>query len=53
MVAVTIVGNISREATTPSGNIFADAMRGDTDTVRCRDGDDRGAARPDRGVARQ
>jgi hypothetical protein len=27
MVAVTIAGNISREATTPSGNIFADAMR--------------------------
>jgi hypothetical protein len=27
MLAVTIAGNISREATTPSGNIFADAMR--------------------------
>jgi hypothetical protein len=27
MVAVTIVGNISREATAPSSNIFADAMR--------------------------
>ena len=28
MVPVAVAGNISREATTPSGNIFAEATRG-------------------------
>ena len=28
MVAGAIAGNISAEATTPTGNIFAEAMRG-------------------------
>jgi hypothetical protein len=28
MVTVAVLGNTSREATTPSGNIFAEAMRG-------------------------
>jgi hypothetical protein len=28
MVAAAIAGNISAEATTPTGNIFAEAMRG-------------------------
>jgi hypothetical protein len=28
MVPVAVSGNISREATTPSGNIFAEATRG-------------------------
>ena len=28
MVPVAVAGNISREATTPSGNIFNEAMRG-------------------------
>ena len=28
MVAGTIAGNISAEATTPTGNSFAEAMRG-------------------------
>jgi hypothetical protein len=28
MVAGTIAGNISAEATTPAGNTFAEAMRG-------------------------
>jgi hypothetical protein len=29
MVPVVFVGNISAEATTPAGNIFAEAMRGE------------------------
>jgi hypothetical protein len=41
MVPVVIAGNISAEATTPAGNIFAEAMRGiaelnDIDGVRAR-----------------
>ena len=32
MVADAVTGNISRGATNPSGNIFAEAMRG----TRCR-----------------
>jgi hypothetical protein len=31
MVTVAVLGNTSREATTPSGNIFAEAMRGNSE----------------------
>jgi len=37
MVADAITGNISREATIPFGNIFAEAMRGATRSLRRRD----------------
>jgi hypothetical protein len=43
MVAGAIAGNISAEATTPTGNSLAEAMRGDkdrnlsTDTRLCKD----------------
>ena len=33
MVAGAIAGNISAEATTPTGNTFAEAMRGFTGSV--------------------
>jgi hypothetical protein len=36
MVAGAIAGNISPEATIPSGNIFADAMRGDSPWRRAK-----------------
>jgi hypothetical protein len=32
MVPAVMAGNILGEATTPSGNIFNEAMRGDTDS---------------------
>ena len=34
MVTGAVAGNISAEATTPTGNIFAEAMRGETSRSR-------------------